>query len=282
MSKQEQPAFEKSVEPAPETKVPEKKEPKSDSEYFSMVSRYFNKRAQQIEAREGATEEDAIEAQFLRKQEDSLTKIANRVLLEKISPKDVSSSLGRIMIEVGTGEDNATNQSMPEEMRERFEKEYLESKALLIATGKKIFPKKDTKLTAPNLESELKNIAQVNLAVVEHTLDEDSRRPIMSVREIQEKIDKNPEELLKEIETVLHEYAFTIASRTYGKFKDFQEGHNNDYELSDEGKKNAAIITESIYGLSIMKDELMKRVYGRADVTPKERYEIDRLLGKTE
>ena len=41
-------------------------------------------------------------------------------------------------------------------------------------------------------------------------------------------------------------------------------------------KSNAAIIVESVYGLSAMKDELMKRIYGRADVTPLERQAIDK------
>lgn len=281
MAKQEQPKDNETQEniiPA----TPEKTAtPTIDAKYFSEVSKYFHERkAALAKERETPSEDDLLYEQFLTEEQGQLTKIATQKRLEKMQPKDVCVYLGQPISDMSHSLHMLNPDlviSVLKEDQGKLEKTYLESRKVFMDSCKKIFPDTEIKAEASTINLEMRRINRINLASIENKLDDEmvSQRT-MSVSELMRALKEDPKKVLEEIDGLLLTYGNTIRSRTFGRFSDFQTGDIADPELSDEGKANAAVLSESLYKLQLVRDELMEKIYGGKNVTPLEKNEIDR------
>lgn len=289
MTREKEPSQEGEELKKPETPmpVPEKGEARIDTEYSNSISRYFNgikNKMAEVRTTE-ASDEDLMYEQFLTEQQNTLSKLASPKKLEKMQPTDVSFALAEL-----SGTMAATNPESPwvnrddenliKEVIQEREDLYLDTKKLYMESCKKMFPDTEISLSPSQLHLELRKIKKVDLFKLEGST-ENPHIEVIPVSEIQRLLKENPKELLKKIDEVLRWVGDQMKRRAYGRFELFQEDEKGgDMESVAKEEKRLGTLAEPLYKLQLIKDELIKQVYGNSDMKPSERMEVDKLKNK--
>ncbi len=280
MSEQERPKSEEPKEKAPKIAEEAIEGPKFDAEYASATLRYFNERIKR-ETTGGKPEESAenkLYEQLLSQDGHSLAKMANPKLLEKIQPKDVSFALAKLtgmMAKNNLADPNNQGEYIESnpDVAQRMEKEYLDSKKVFMNSCEKLFPGIEINLNPATINREMIRINKVEFVDNGHSQTLGIEE--IPVSEIQKMIKENPKELLQKIDKILYFVGNEIDLRAYQRFMAvYKEGENPNNLDADE--KSLAVLLGALYKLQLTKDEIIKVIYGRPDITPSERNEVDK------
>ena len=204
--------------------------PKTDTEYFSSVQRYFNKRVNEnkrLSESNETSDEDAIYESFLQNSRDDLAKMAFPERLKKVKPKDVAPALSEILNAMAVHNPNV-QKSLPEETIEQDKKEYLEAKAVFIESCKKIFPE-------IGIGDDLKSELESELNILEE----------LKIKLKGAKVKEKPEDMAHLVDKILVSMGEQVRTSAYGEFKKFHEGQ----DIDDKKEERLASIEKSLYKL---------------------------------
>mgnify|MGYP003489849636 FL=1 len=265
------PKNERSVPPEAPLSTPEKSRGViTHNEYFSSVSRYFNGRIADCKIGE-ADEDNNTYENFLWEQQRVLQKMADPKRLEKMHPRDVSFALAELS---GTLADtnpesprnNFLDANLGEEDNQAKEELYLATKKLYMDSCAKMFS--DTQITS--IVSELNTgVRRIKREMPHIPLSES----LDSISETQALLRDNPKELLKRLDDVLYQAGTGEKSHAYYAFEAWIE-HEESLEAAEI---RLGTLAEPMYKLQLIKDELLRKIYGTADMKPSERMRIDQL-----
>lgn len=265
------PKNERSVPPEAPISTPEKSMGViTHNEYFSSVSRYFNGRIADYKSVEA--DEDDVYANFLQEQQLVLQKMSHPKRLEKMHPRDISFALAELS---GTLADtnpesphvNNIDADLDEELIQDREELYLATKKLYMDSCAKMFP--DTQLTS--IVSELNIGAR---RIKREMPDIFGLESFDSISETQALLRDNPKELLKRLDDVLYFAGTREKEYAYHAFETWATGDERPMETAEI---RLGTLAEPMYKLQLIKDELLRKIYGTADMKPSERIRIDQL-----
>ncbi len=231
---------------------------RTDTSYFNEVSRHFNAAREIARQVEDPNEENSYEL-FLAEQQRTLGKLANPRLADRVTPQEVSLALsdlaGNMAFDNPDIESNRTDD--PKQNAEN-EKRYLESKKLFMETAAKIFP--DTEPDFMQLSSVSEILRESTNSALLH--------PEISVREVEKFLHDNPKELARRIDDDLYFAGHKMKSDAWIA-----------YPSKDRSAQETKLATasEALYKLQLMRDELQKRMYRQADMSPSDARKIDTI-----
>ncbi len=244
--------------------APEKRETSTiDMAYSSSVARYFNRRKSEcIAGRENPTDEDLQYEQFLSEQQSMLAKVANSRLLEKLQPKDISFALSELAGMMANNNPDYYGGQDPNSNVDQ-EKEYLEAKKIFMATCKKMFPEIEPEMSRSVTYTEVEKLSRLDIPVVSVPMSEGG-----------ELLQKNPKELARRMDGILHSSGDVMKSYAFDGFC------ADDIKETEAIEKKLGTAVMSVYKLQLMRDRLTEKIYGRADMTPSETKQIDEAREK--
>ena len=239
--------------------------PQSDTRYFSDVSRYFNARREI-----GGVDEE--QDMFIREQQQMLEKLANPKLIEQMRPNDVAIALSELSGVMSRANPNIESNRTSDPESDAFnEKMYLQTKRLFMESSKKMFP--DTKVDIHS--DSLKTIAQR----LEKSFGAFSM-PEITDAEVAQLLKDDPKKLAEWIDRALYlagDAAENKALVNFGIREEEGKKGKIDSARYDEENNTLANITEAIYKLQLLRDQLQQEIYGRADIPSSDVRKIDAL-----
>lgn len=273
MANQERPQSNFEPKPKQEARDLEKPaKPTIDAAYHQVVAKYFNAKKQELaKSSDKENEDDAIQEQFLNDQKASLEKMSSAKSLEKMQPKNISLALSEIAGNMAlhnpeSGHVNHLYEKSPE-FEEPDEKEHLDSEKVFMESCKKIFPETEAEDMSDSIEEILTAIEGLDYGIYTEDLANLDHKKLLQ---------ENPAKLLEGINDFLYFTGQMVKWRAFNKFKDFM---NNDIREGDDSldttEEKLATANNAIYKLQLVKNQLIKRIYGREDITPGERKTID-------
>lgn len=237
----------------------ETREPSVDVAYSSEVQRYFNRRREDLmNVRENPDEEDLQYEQFLIEQQNILANVALTKKLEKMQPKDVGFALSELAGMMANNMEQDPNSTVDQN------REYREAKHLFMATCRKIYPDIEPEKSASIAYGEAEKINKsVNMAGISIRLSEGTKL-----------LRENPRELARQMDGIMHTLGDSMKTRAFSAFNSEDLKETEDYE------KKLGMATISYYKMQLMRDALIKDVYGKDDLTPWEMTQIDQAKQK--
>ncbi len=102
----------------------------------------------------------------------------------------------------------------------------------------------------------------------------DSFAAIEDFSDVEDKLANDPRQLAKELDDLLYFTGSVMQSRGFDAFRDTDPAGTPDFEAT---RASFAQSSEALYKLQILRSDLQKKMYGRADTAPSEARKIDVL-----
>ena len=245
-------------------------------EFVKDITNYFEEQKSVSREVRGNTAKSEIQEQllqnemFLDEQFGTLLKLASPETAKKMDSKEFSFALSELAGNMALGHQDTGKT----ELDEQYNKQYLEAKKLFLASAKRIYPEANLlQLAASNLKTEIKKLSNIG-----GFSDKFGNKDVSVISAVSERIqkewntdflEKNPKKVLAELDSIL----IQIGDRM--KSVSLQEYNNSDDEEKEPVQQKLDIAAEQMYKLQLMRNQLVKVIYGREDITPIEITEIE-------
>lgn len=239
----------------------------NDKEYGSFVSKEMKRLVESAAVGESSDEEYPYSV-YLTQVEQQLSKLSNPKVAEKVSPLEMSTAFSELLGNMSIY-DQGRKSSDPVSA-EAAEEQYKISKKLLHESVRRAFPE----YTMPEDATQTKQILEsVDRAVKAEFFT--GHFDVAPGAQLKEWMQNKPDQMLGYLESVLQ-------VGEHMKNKAFANFSSDDGKAVQESMVRLAKLSEGLYRLSLLKDEMERRVYGQSGHTAVEKGKIDDLKRKAE